>query len=121
MISALVIMGVSHATIAFVPNILKLLDRGWFLLVDSLNQMGIHFSAVLCPFMVYLQCLVKKVIFTCNNVDKVSDTFHRMLCPVKVYMYTTALVCKPNSISIPKCVVNMVSTLSSVCTSFVIH
>ena len=79
-VSTGMVMGISCSAVSFVPDVLNSLHGFGIFSADLINQYGIHFLAVSKSFGIYLQCLVKKVVFAVNNFDKIFCNYSEPCC-----------------------------------------
>ena len=84
MIPRLMIVKVTALVVALVPNGLKLTEGLWPAAVHFLNQVAVHLFAVAHPPRLYLQSLIKQVIFTGDDIYEVTDTLRCVRSAVQV-------------------------------------
>ena len=93
-ISTIVIVRVPASVIALIPNICELGQRLRMLLIDVCDQVFVHLLAEPHPLLLDFKSLIKKVVFTSDDVDEVSYCSNIVVRAIKVNVDTARCICE---------------------------
>ena len=79
MVATVVVMSASTLAVTLVPNVLNLSHGFRLFAVHLLNQNAVHLFTVIHSLWCNLKGFVKKIVFTCDDVYKVSDASRCMI------------------------------------------
>ena len=98
-VTAVMVVTVTIATITGVPDILQLRKSVRLLLIESLHQIGIHLQAIPHPLRLDLKCFIEQIISTGDEIDEVTDGSWCVRFSIEVDMDTTGVVSDATSFS----------------------
>lgn len=81
--------------VPLIPYFFDIVHALRFTLIHFRNQSRIKGFIEPHTFRFNLQGFIEKVVFTGDDIDKVSDAARRMICAVEVDMNSAGAVCKP--------------------------